>query len=135
MDKKRICSRSKGKRVEREAAHKLNDVIGGEWIRSQQHAGSPDAPDIKSSYYPRLIIEVKGDERLNVFKAMEQADGYCTERSIPVVQHKKNNKPFLITIKADDLREFVESVSQGLSDIEYESELLSINKKDNEDLT
>jgi len=29
------------------------------------------------------------------------------------IEHKKNNKPFLITIKADDLKEFVDEVEQG----------------------
>ena len=119
-----INSRQKGKRVEREAAHKMNEVLGAsDWKRTQQNAGSPDAPDIKSDNFPRLIIEVKGCQQLNIFKAMEQSVGYCTKQSLPVVMHKKNGTEFLITIRADDMLKFARYVSNSADDMAFEADM------------
>lgn len=118
-----INSRDKGKRFEREAAKLLNRLIGGAWRRMQQHAGSPDAPDIKSDLYPALIVEVKAVEKLNLRDAMKQAEGYCDpQKHIPVVLHKKKNKDWLVTIKAEDLPRFASHVDTGIEIALYEDD-------------
>ena len=58
---------------------------------------------------PNLHIEVKRVEALNVPKAMRQAERDAGA-NVPVLAHRRNREPWLITIKAEDLRRFVEIV-------------------------
>lgn len=54
---------------------------------------------------PGIHIEVKAVERLNVRKAMEQSQRDATdekEGNLPIVAHKANRKPWLVTMLADD---------------------------------
>jgi hypothetical protein len=47
-------------------------------------------------------VEVKNVEKLNVREAEEQAERDCQDGRIPILAHKKNRKPWLITMRADD---------------------------------
>ena len=97
-----INSKEKGKRAEREIAALLRSY-GFEGKRGVQYSGGQDSPDVEG--LPGVHIEVKRVEQLNINKAMEQADRDCGE-NIPVVFHRKNRTPWLVTMHFDDFMRF-----------------------------
>lgn len=104
-------SRAKGCRGELEAAALLRQY-GFEARRGQQFSGSPDSPDIKHSI-PGVHIEVKRVEHLSLYKAMEQAEGDAPEGSMPVVMHRRNRKPWVVVLKAEDFLRLVRPCCPG----------------------
>lgn len=97
-----INSRDKGKRGER----MWRDVCHANGFdkvrRTVQYCGNTgDASDCIG--LPNIHQEVKFVENLNIRKAYEQAK-HDAEKSgnMPIVAWKKNNKPWLVTMSADD---------------------------------
>lgn len=91
----------KGKRGERYVANWLKEKLGVEARRSQQYcgvAGDSDVIGLEGAH-----IEVKFVENLSISKAMQQAEKDAKDSNIPVIFHKKNNQPLMVTVKADDL--------------------------------
>lgn len=78
--------------------------------RGQQYSGSPDSPDVVCDELP-YHWEVKCVQNLNVLNAFEQARRDAGAGKIPVVAHKKNGKPWLITMSADDFLALVDDAS------------------------
>jgi len=69
-------SRDKGARWERDVANIFKEASGGgDDIRRSfgQYRKGSDAPDV---YHPIFNIECKVGKRINVLKALEQADSY-----------------------------------------------------------
>lgn len=99
-----INSKIKGKVGELEAAHFLTD-IGLPAYRSQQFKGAGDAADVRF-HDPELNkmthIEVKRNEHLNVVLALEQASRDAAEGQVPIVMHRKNKTPWMVTLTAQD---------------------------------
>lgn len=93
----------KGKVGEREWRDVLKEK-GFQARRGQQFSGSPDSPDVVSNL--PFHFEVKRVEALNIDKAMEQAKRDCG-KSVPVVAHRKNKRPWLVTMVAEDWLELV----------------------------
>lgn len=91
-------SRRKGKDGELELAKVLR-AHGYEARRGVQYHGGADSPDVVG--IEGLHIECKRVEALNVYAAMEQADRDCGE-NVPVVMHRKNGKPWLVTMHLGD---------------------------------
>lgn len=100
----KINSRRKGANFERALANILKEY-GFETKRgvqfSQGYNGLTNADVVG---IPGLHIEAKNVEALNIFKAMEQSRRDAKENEIPVVIHKKNRTPILVTM---DLNNFV----------------------------
>lgn len=92
-------SREKGKRGERELANLLQS-FGFKTKRGVQYQGGPDSPDVVG--LPGIHIECKRVEKLNIDNAMEQALGDCDVFDLPAVFHRKNNKPWLVTMELED---------------------------------
>jgi len=92
-------SREKGKRGELELAKELNKH-GYNCRRSQQYAGFNGDADVVG--IDGLHIEVKRVQALNIDKAYEQAINDAREGEIPIVAHRKNHKPWKVTIGLDD---------------------------------
>lgn len=90
----------KGADGERELASVLSqygyDVERG---GSQTYGAVPDLSGL-----PGIHIEVKRVERLNVMEAMEQAerDAKRFKDGAPTVFHRRNRKPWLVTMKLTD---------------------------------
>lgn len=104
---KKINSRQKGARGEREACSELAKY-GYKFRRSQQFKGSADSHDIEpieGEEYPHfpVSIEVKRVERLQLYDALAQAEADSGEGEIPLVMHKKNNCPWVAILTMDDL--------------------------------
>ena len=108
MSKGRM-SRNKGASGERELARELSRLLGVDARRGQQHCGGPDSPDVKIDI-PDLHIECKRTERLRLYEAMEQATEDASkgldegqQPKVPVVCHRSNRKPWLLTVRLEDL--------------------------------
>ena len=94
-------SRDKGARGEREIANILT-AAGFTSHRGQQFSGGADSPDVvcpqlKDTYH----FEVKHVERLNLYDAIEQSNNDKSENQIGLVIHKKNRKPWLVSMLFD----------------------------------
>ena len=95
-----INSRQKGAAGEREFAKELTR-LGFPAIRGQQKAGGVDSPDVKCEALSAYHFEVKRVERLNIDTAYEQAVRDSAGAKIPVVAHRRNRKPWLITLSLE----------------------------------
>lgn len=92
-------SRDKGKRGELELANLLR-LHGYDARRGQQFSGANGDPDVVG--LPGIHIEVKRVEKLNLYKAMEQAANDALEGRVPVVFHRRNRKGWLVTMELED---------------------------------
>ena len=97
-----INSKRKGNNGEVELAHVL-ESHGYKARRGQQYSGATGEPDVIHNM-GNLHIEVKRVERLDIFKAMEQSRNDARINEIPVVMHRKNHKPWLVTM---DIADFI----------------------------
>lgn len=87
-------SRQKGARGERELAKVLREY-GYETRRGQQYSGANGDADVVGM--PGVHIECKRVERLDLYAAVEQSAHDAKADEIPVVMHRKNGKPWLVT--------------------------------------
>jgi len=94
-----VNSRQKGARAERQLAKELNKH-GYECRRGQQYCGANGDADVVG--LPKLHIECKHVERLNIYDAMEQSEHDAKSTELPCVMHKKNNRKWLVTMPLDD---------------------------------
>lgn len=96
-----INSKQKGKNGELEFS-RFCQSQGYKTRRTAQFCGmSGDASDVVG--LPHIHIEVKRNEHLNVYDAINQAvrdTGKLPE--LPMVAHRKNNCEWLITMRAED---------------------------------
>lgn len=93
-------SRQKGKRGELELAKVLREH-GYETRRGQQYSGTETSADVVG--LPGIHIECKRVENLNVYNALTQAIRDTGESGdLPAVFHRKNNQPWLVTMRLDD---------------------------------
>jgi hypothetical protein len=103
-----INSRRKGKGGELEFS-RLCKEHGFDARRGQQFSGI-EGKDVVG--LERIHVEVKRVERLNVSKAMGQACEDAKHGEIPIVAHRKNREPWLVTMLADDWFEFYKAWSE-----------------------
>lgn len=92
-------SRNKGARGERELASRLKEY-GFDCRRGQQYCGANGDADVVG--LPKIHIECKRVERLNLYDAMAQALSDAKDGETPAVFHRKNNCEWLVTVKIDD---------------------------------
>ena len=92
-------SNQKGKRGERELANKLKEY-GYDCRRSQQYCGVNGDADVIG--LKGIHIECKRVEKLNVLKAMKQAEEDRKGNDFPTVFHRKDNEKWLVTMRLDD---------------------------------
>lgn len=105
--------RRKGACGEREAAAALSE-IGVHAKRTGQTCGLLDGADIETAL-PGCWFEVKRVERLNLAAAMDQArlDGGIS--ALPVVLHRSNRRPWLVTLHLRDVPQFCKTVVAALA--------------------
>lgn len=96
-------SKRKGNSGERELLRILKSQ-GIEARRNDQtYKCGVDNPDISAIIANLPVhIEVKRTERFNLYEAMEQAVHDANGHAIPIVAHRRNNKPWCICILLDD---------------------------------
>lgn len=96
-----VNSKQKGKRAELALSHKLND-LGFNTRRTAQYNGKELGSLADLVGIPNVHIECKHNEHLNIHDAMAQADRDSNEGDTPMVFHKKNGKPWLVTMHLED---------------------------------
>lgn len=92
-------SRAKGASGERELAGVLRGY-GYTARRGQQYCGANGDADVVG--IPGIHIECKRVERLNIEEAMAQSVRDAETNEMPVVIHRKNRKPWLVTLSLED---------------------------------
>ena len=106
-------SRNKGKAGERELSRvlrKLYPQLKDQIRRGQQYNGADGSADVIG--IPGLHIECKRTEKLNLYKALDQAEDDCPNDQIPVVAHRRNLQPWVLILPLDKLTEFVRVLAQ-----------------------
>ena len=107
-------SRTKGKGGELEFARIMRNY-GFDCHRGQQYCGANGDPDVTG--LPGIHPEVKRNERLNIYDAIDQARRDARPNLLPVVFHRKNHCDWLVTMRLSDwivlFREFVSSFFGG----------------------
>lgn len=98
-------SRDKGKRGELELANKLKEH-GLTARRTQQFCGKAGDSDVLCEELSNWHLEVKRVQNLNVDKAIDQAVRDCGDNT-PVVIHRKNGRPWLVTLFLEDWLDLV----------------------------
>lgn len=104
-------SKRKGAAGEREAAEKLNEVLGTQFHRGRQYHGGPESPDLTGDL-PGLHLEVKRCERLRLYEALAQARRDASVTQVPAVMHRANNKPWVIVVDVEDLIRLLDVVDE-----------------------
>lgn len=100
-----VNSREKGARSEREIANLLREKYGFDQCRrGQQFSGLHGDADIVG--VPFLHCEIKNVQREAVRTWMKQSIRDAQEGEIPVVMHKKDREPWLVTLGIDDFMQF-----------------------------
>lgn len=102
-------SRNKGKRGEREAAAELGAILGCTARRGVQFQGGPDSPDVVLDGVG-LHVECKRVERFDLYGAIEQATSDAGSK-VPIVWHRRNNKPSVIVLETSNLASLVAAVA------------------------
>lgn len=94
-------SREKGKRGERELAHKLQELGFNNVYRSQQYCGSATSSDLLG--LQGIHIECKRTESLSLYPALEQATKDSgNSGDFPVVFHRRNGKGWIVVMRLED---------------------------------
>ena len=96
---KKINSKQKGKAGELEFSN-LCKEHGFDTRRSQQYCGINNDADVVG--LEGLHIEVKRVERINIDDAMDQAIRDKKDDEIAIIAHRKNRKPWKVTMLFDD---------------------------------
>ena len=103
-------SRSRGQRGERELRDKIIDIFGLPTRRGTNLTGQQDI----EGGIPGVHHEVKRVERLNIYKAMDQARGDADEHLIPVVFSRKDRAPWMVTFQLDDIIRVADKVRSAV---------------------
>ena len=94
-----INSKRKGAKGEVELAHKLEEY-GFNTRRSVQYNGKDGQADVIG--LPKIHIECKRVEKLNIYDAIAQAKRDAKNGDMPTVFHRKNRCNWLVTMELKD---------------------------------
>ena len=107
-----INSKQKGKKGEVELAKRLNE-LGFSTRRTAQYNGKENGSLADLVGIDGVHIECKRVEKLNIIEAYEQAMRDCKQNEVPTVFHRKNGKPWLVTISLEDWAELYKEARDG----------------------
>lgn len=108
-------SRNKGKSGERELAEELRRLFPNlDGIRRGQQYNGIDGQDVVG--IPGVHIECKRVEKLNIDAAMQQAVRDSSVFNVPTVFHRRNRKPWMVTVRLDDLHSLVACINETAAD-------------------
>lgn len=100
-------SREKGKRGEREFAQflTLNDHPAK---RGCQYKGGDNSPDVICESLSQFHFEVKRTEAFRLYDALSQAELDAGVFKIPIVAHRRNDKPWVCVLRTGDFLSLVD---------------------------
>lgn len=108
----KINSKQKGKNGELEFAHECAKYGFTNVHRTAQTNGKLEHSLADCEGLPGIHIEVKRVEKLNIDEALEQAIRDLKtkkEKRVPIVFHRKNRKPWKVTMLFEDWVDFYKS--------------------------
>lgn len=109
-----VNGKAKGKRGELELCQYLRESFGWEASRSQQYNGNAGDSDLVVRQMPRLFVECKRVQALNVPGAMTlAAQQAAVANKLPALFHRRDREDWLVTLRLSDLTAFCEMVSQS----------------------
>ena len=123
-----VNSRQKGARAERALAKLLREYGFEDARRGRQFNGLDGSPDVLG--LTGVHIECKHVERLNIHDAMEQSARDAKGMDIPIVAHKKNNKPWLVTMRLEEFLMMYKMAGIDDGDLQERSDVLLDRQKD-----
>jgi hypothetical protein len=82
--------------------------------RGQQYAGGIESPDVVCEELKNLHMECKFVQNLNLDKACEQAEKDSRGKRY-IVAHKKNNKPWRVTMSSDTFFALLRDGMEGIN--------------------
>ena len=100
-----VNSKRKGAKGEVELAHKLEEY-GYNTRRSVQYNGKDGQADVVG--LPKIHIECKRVEKLNIYDAIDQAKRDAKNGDMPTVFHRKNRCNWLVTMELDEFMKLYE---------------------------
>jgi len=104
-----INAKKKGARGERLFRDELNAAgfVGSARCGQQGQGGGIDNPDVLCPMLPDWHWEIKFTQKLQLYKAMEQAVTDSAGKRKPVVASKRKGEDWLVTLKAKDFLEIL----------------------------
>jgi hypothetical protein len=112
-----VHSKNKGSSFERTVRDLLVDR-GYSANRGQQFKGTPDSPDVECKGLGWIHIECKAVEAVNPYKFYEQACEDASKEQVPLVVFKRNRKPIMALMSAEDLLDLIECLDKGLDKVD-----------------
>ena len=107
-------SKRKGSAAERELLHLLEAHGIAAHRNLQQFVGGVDNPDIAAEVCGLLLhIEVKRQERLRLSAAVAQAVRDANGHALPIVVHRSNRQPWLVTVRLEDVLQLLHESEMG----------------------
>jgi len=108
-------SQQKGKRFEREVAKQINKKFENANCRRTPLSGGMDFKgDICSindnSIVSEFSFECKNQEKLNIWKALEQSRNDAPQRTMPVVVFTKNHEKDYIALELEDFLNIIKEL-------------------------
>ena len=77
----------------------------------QQFVGGVDNPDIAAEVCGiPLHVECKRQERLRLSEAVNQAVRDANGHALPIVAHRSNRQPWLLTVRLEDLIQLLDDM-------------------------
>lgn len=107
-------AKRKGSAGERELLHLLEAHGIPAHRNLQQFVGGVDNPDIAATVCGLPVhLEVKRQERLRLSAAVAQAVHDANNHALPVVVHRSNRQPWLLTARLEDILQIWDDMKQG----------------------
>ena len=110
-------SQRKGAKAERELARELTAVLGVECRKgSSPYLPGLIAPDVLVPDGVPIHIEAKRRERFSIPAAMRQATEDAPTGHVPLVAHRPNRHPWMLTVRLSDLPRLARIVARIAQD-------------------
>jgi len=107
-------SQQKGKRFEREVAKQINKKFETNVRRTPLSGGMAFKGDIicidDNSIISEFSFECKNQEKLNIWKALEQSRNDAPQRTMPVVVFTKNHEKDYIALELEDFLNIIKEL-------------------------
>jgi hypothetical protein len=107
-------AKNKGSGYEREVAKFFKENFECDAFRSQQYCGKNGDADVSINI--PIHIECKRVESFSLYPALSQAKTDAPADKVPVVIHRKNNKPSVLIVELENLKKLVSTLYPKLKE-------------------
>lgn len=107
-------AKKKGSAGERELLHLLEAHGIPAHRNDQRFIGGMDRPDVSATVCGiPLHIECKRTERLRLSEAVAQAVRDANGNALPIIAHRSNRQPWLVTVRLEDVLQLLHEREMG----------------------